>query len=535
MGFPVRHLAALCLLPVAALLLTACQGGPDVQADAAPGSTDAQQSGTGELSVGAVRAAITATHAGWVAGETSVSELGEAARMRRLGVPLDSLAPNLLDLHVSPADAELAATLPATLDWRNKDGKNYVSPILDQGDCGSCVAFAVTATFESQLNIAADDPSSPFELSPQYLFACGGGACGYGWTPASAARFLKSNGMPDNACMPYTSGAAGEDAKCKSACSDLRARVMKPTDYTSPSSSITAVKTALLKGPLVTTMTVYDDFMFYVSGVYKHVTGPALGGHAVSIVGWNDEHQAWIVRNSWGAGWGMQGFFEVAYSDSSGVGSQTWSFSVTAPTSYVSMVDVRDNDVLAGPALPMSFSTKGMTDASVAWTLAPKANPQGSNTPSNGSAGTAPAGTTPLEAVLDTTTLQDGVYMMQAEGKSASQSVKSQPRQIYVLNGTETGSIRFTSLTAGQTVKGVQDIDFTVSAAPIPLSGVRFMITDASGTVVTDRTLIGNTGAVMKLGWNTARRKNGQHTISLTGIAAEQTLTPVTMQVMIKN
>jgi cathepsin B len=60
-----------------------------------------------------------------------------------------------------------------------------------------------------------------------------------------------------------------------------------------------------------TGFTVYEDFMNYKSGVYKHQTGSQLGGHAVKIVGWGDGY--WIVANSWGTSWGEKGFFNIAF------------------------------------------------------------------------------------------------------------------------------------------------------------------------------------------------------------------------------
>ena len=78
---------------------------------------------------------------------------------------------------------------------------------------------------------------------------------------------------------------------------------MKIVNYSHPSSGFFAnrnkVKQALLQGPLVTTLTVYSDFLSYGSGVYKHEAGEAEGGHAVSIVGYDDEKGAWLIRNSW--------------------------------------------------------------------------------------------------------------------------------------------------------------------------------------------------------------------------------------------
>ncbi len=59
---------------------------------------------------------------------------------------------------------------------------------------------------------------------------------------------------------------------------------------------------------------VYEDFLSYKSGVYKHVTGSMLGGHAISIIGWGTESGTdyWLVRNSWNTDWGANGYFKIA-------------------------------------------------------------------------------------------------------------------------------------------------------------------------------------------------------------------------------
>ncbi len=97
--------------------------------------------------------------------------------------------------------------------------------------------------------------------------------------------------------MPYTSGATGQDVACSATCADSAQRSVRITSYGTPSrmvKDVDSVKQALQHGPLVTTLDVYADFMAYSSGVYKHVTGDMLGGHAVSIVGYDDSLGAFI-------------------------------------------------------------------------------------------------------------------------------------------------------------------------------------------------------------------------------------------------
>jgi len=66
-------------------------------------------------------------------------------------------------------------------------------------------------------------------------------------------------------------------------------------------------------GPVETAFTVYEDFLTYKSGVYRHRTGGELGGHAVKIVGWGVENglKYWKIANSWNPKWGDQGYFKI--------------------------------------------------------------------------------------------------------------------------------------------------------------------------------------------------------------------------------
>jgi len=66
-------------------------------------------------------------------------------------------------------------------------------------------------------------------------------------------------------------------------------------------------------GPVEIAITVYDDFLTYKSGVYKHVSGSELGGHAVRMLGWGTENGVdyWLVANSWNNGWGDNGFIKI--------------------------------------------------------------------------------------------------------------------------------------------------------------------------------------------------------------------------------
>ncbi|MGZ6334268.1 MAG: C1 family peptidase, partial [Bdellovibrionota bacterium] len=139
-----------------------------------------------------------AKKAGWIAGETSVSRLPREQIRRMLGV---QNPPDMMGQFAVREDAKLFAQKPKTaIDWRNKNGVNYVSPIMNQGNCGSCVAFATAATLETQVNVTSGIPNLNPSFSKQALFVCGGGACEFGWQPELAAKYLQNTGVPDEAC-----------------------------------------------------------------------------------------------------------------------------------------------------------------------------------------------------------------------------------------------------------------------------------------------------------------------------------------------
>lgn len=271
---------------------------------------------------------LAAQKAGWQAGETSVSALPPEEQVRRLGYEPGGDELSLAERETSSAAKRSAAAAagaigaPASFDWRNAGGKNYITPIRDQGGCGSCVAFGSTATVEGTLRVQRNDPTLAVDLSEADLFFCiaasQGRNCGNGWWVGPALDGYKNEGVPDEPCFPY----AGHDQAC-TRCADWQSRVTKISAWHTVA-DVAGMKTWLsTRGPLSTCFTVYNDFFSYKSGVYKHVTGGIAGGHCVCVVGYDDTQGCWICKNSWGTGWGESGFFRIAYGDC-GIDATMW-------------------------------------------------------------------------------------------------------------------------------------------------------------------------------------------------------------------
>jgi C1A family cysteine protease len=266
--------------------------------------------------VSQVRAAIAAKQAQWQAGETSMTQLSPAERRARLGLMKPTL-PVGAEMMVMAEPPIVGA--PVSLDWRNNGG-NFVTPVRNQLSCGSCWAFATTAALESAVLRAENTPGVDLDLSEQVLISCGSsggevaGSCSGGYI-SYASNYIRDTGLPLETCYPYTGG----DGSCGSACSSYQTSTYQILSWgyvTATSPTVSAIRDALVSyGPLVTTMDVYEDFYSYTSGVYSYATGGHEGGHAVLIVGYSDTGQYFIVKNSWGAGWGEAGYFKIAYSE----------------------------------------------------------------------------------------------------------------------------------------------------------------------------------------------------------------------------
>lgn len=264
----------------------------------------------------ALKKAIAAEGLSWEAGETSMTRLSEEEKLQRLGLLLDPV-PEM----EAEADLPVLEALPATLDWRDHGG-NWVTPIRDQGQCGSCWAFATAGVLESLVKIT-NNIKTDFDLSEQTLVSCSGaGNCGGGYLN-KAADFVRRTGIPAESCFPYSAA----DEKCVP-CASWMSKTVKITSYSSYSNkSIAILETALQKGPIASAMDIYSDFYDYKSGIYQRTAGSTYkGGHGVVIVGYNHTAGYWICKNSWGTGWGEDGFFRIRMGNSK-IGSYCTSLS----------------------------------------------------------------------------------------------------------------------------------------------------------------------------------------------------------------
>jgi cathepsin B len=243
--------------------------------------------------------------------------------------------------HVTPA------AIPASFDSRTQwPSCPSLNEIRDQSDCGSCWAFGASEAGTDRICI---ETGNTVHLSTLDLMSCCwecGSGCQGGYPDAAWAYFVSNgvvtggnyhdyswcssyplpicdhhvNGTYTN-CALLNGGNEYNTPACPTKC-DSQSTYGKAfgsdihqfaTSY-SVGSQVAQIQTEIMtNGPVEAAFDVYADFESYKSGVYYHISGPYLGGHAVKILGWGTESGVdyWLIANSWNVQWGMNGFFKM--------------------------------------------------------------------------------------------------------------------------------------------------------------------------------------------------------------------------------
>ncbi|MDG6228863.1 MAG: C1 family peptidase [Candidatus Thermoplasmatota archaeon] len=201
--------------------------------------------------------------------------------------------------------------MPVSFDWRNINGVDYSTPVKNQAPAPTCEAYALCAALETILQYQTGDLYEP-DLSETHLYFYAGGTYRAGYVNiVDAANYLIEHGVPDEGCYPdphrpfdypYTSVEGWEN------------RTVKITEWGWVERTNEAIKQALIDhGPLAACFYLCKDFQYYKGGVYKHRWGEINNGHVMTIFGYDDENQCWIIKNSAGDDWGENGWLRMHY------------------------------------------------------------------------------------------------------------------------------------------------------------------------------------------------------------------------------
>jgi len=216
---------------------------------------------------------------------------------------------------------------PATYDWRTLD---RVTPVKDQGQCGSCWAFSATENVESIYMINKKIGSASMSpLSPQQVVDCDttDSGCNGGDTPTAYAYIMSAGGMETDADYPYTAA----DGTCAFDQSKVKVSITNWKYATQTQSESEMVDATVNWGPLSICVDA-SSWQYYTSGIVMGADCTNNLDHCVQIVGYDTSASTpfWIVRNSWGADWGESGFIRLQYGqDTCGVADEATSACIT--------------------------------------------------------------------------------------------------------------------------------------------------------------------------------------------------------------
>lgn len=254
------------------------------------------------------------------------------------------------DIYIDENDKEsqdlswIQRSAPSSIDWRNYNGYNWMTPVKDQGICGSCWAFSAVGTVEARFNIQSNNPELDYDLSEQYIVSdclpgppdfegynncCGGFFNG-------ALTYIRDNGIPDESCLSYVDGDSDlfdtgcscvegiclpnctyteegkcSDTTCSDRCEDWEDRLIKIYDvhYQNRPERQTIKEYIADFGPLAVATGVGILIGGHFDGDIYRCIDDSSTNHAVILVGYNDADEYWIVKNSWGSTWNGDGYF----------------------------------------------------------------------------------------------------------------------------------------------------------------------------------------------------------------------------------
>jgi len=195
-------------------------------------------------------------------------------------------------------------------DWRDE---NCVNAVQNQGSCGSCWSFTSIAAMETSyckesgtlLKLSEQQFVDCASQSPYNNQGCDGGFYDGAW------NYAKTHGMELEETYAYT----GKDQTCKYSAADGKVKV---DDWHWVSGTTSAMMSAVNRSTM--SIAIYASersFSTYSSGIYSAPCATDIN-HGVAIVGYSSNDQYWIMRNSWGSGWGEDGYMRMAMTEGKG-------------------------------------------------------------------------------------------------------------------------------------------------------------------------------------------------------------------------
>jgi cathepsin L len=204
-------------------------------------------------------------------------------------------------------DPDNLPDLPNTVDWTTK---GYVTPVKNQMDCGGCYAFSSTGALEGQIKRKTGKLVS---LSEQNIIDCsktwGNHGCGGGFMDNSFQYIADNAGIDFEEAYPYQN----REGTCRFSENTNAARDTGSAEVADGDERLLKWAVATY-GPVAVAIDVPDSFMTYTDGVYNDTSCSQEPCHAVLVVGYGTYHgeEYWLVKNSWGEFWGLNGYIRMS-------------------------------------------------------------------------------------------------------------------------------------------------------------------------------------------------------------------------------
>jgi len=220
-----------------------------------------------------------------------------------------------------------ANDLPENFDWRNVNGRSYVTTDLNQHIpvyCGSCWAHSALSSLADRIKIMTNGTK---EIIPsiQVMINCGtAGSCNGGDSNA-ANKWVHKNGIPDTSCQQYQS----KNMECTDMNTCMNCEPNTPcypvtdypvigvSEYGGATGDDEVMAEIYARGPV----SCYLDancLHDYTTGIADYAECGMMTNHAIQIAGWGvaeDGTKYWVGRNSWGTYWGDKGWFKIVRGD----------------------------------------------------------------------------------------------------------------------------------------------------------------------------------------------------------------------------
>jgi C1A family cysteine protease len=232
---------------------------------------------------------------GWTAGLNFFSDLTEEEKAQYLGLNTS--------LHLAPAPAMPETQAPSSIDWRSQGA---VTGVKNQGKCGSCWTFGAVGSTEG---VHKKTTGSLVTFAEQELLDCvyegRRDGCQGGWMQDGFTYIQQHQRLAPSSAVSYR----GSDGACNynGKANGLRAKVTGQYGVPGSESGHTS---GLSRGPIAVAFEVTNKCQQYRGGIFKDTTCSGSANHAVTMVGFDS--QKFMIKNSWGGGWGSGGYIYMA-------------------------------------------------------------------------------------------------------------------------------------------------------------------------------------------------------------------------------